>query len=238
MSLSLPSTAVAAPPVTSVSASVTSPTLLPGRRLLAGQSIVNGTTRLTMRPDGDLTLTAGPGVYMWTSRTSGNPGGYAELKANNQLVVRAASGRIAFASPLISGSAPRLAVNDDGNLVIWTSTRPIWSTNSWVKGFAISRMPSYGWGAAQWPCLAWLWERESSWNYRARNASSGAYGIPQALPGSKMSTAGADWLTNFRTQVTWGLTYIADRYGTPCAAWAHSEKYGWYSAPGRIAVAG
>lgn len=81
--------------------------------------------------------------------------------------------------------------------------------------------------ATQFECLRLLWNRESGWNYRAYNPS-GAYGIPQALPGSKMASAGADWATNPITQVKWGLSYIADRYSTPCAAWAHSQATGWY----------
>jgi murein DD-endopeptidase MepM/ murein hydrolase activator NlpD len=85
-----------------------------------------------------------------------------------------------------------------------------------------------GWGSGQFGCLQSLWNRESGWNYRASNPSSGAYGIPQALPGSKMASAGADWRTNPVTQMTWGLDYIADRYGTPCGAWGHSESSGWY----------
>lgn len=85
-----------------------------------------------------------------------------------------------------------------------------------------------GWGDDQYQCLYLLWQRESNWNVYAQNASSGAYGIPQSLPGSKMATAGADWQTNPATQITWGLGYIAGRYGTPCGAWAHSESVGWY----------
>lgn len=86
----------------------------------------------------------------------------------------------------------------------------------------------YGWGADQFGCLVPLWERESGWNVNAYNSSSGATGIPQALPGNKMASAGADWQTNPATQISWGLGYIADRYGSPCAAWDHSESVGWY----------
>jgi hypothetical protein len=84
------------------------------------------------------------------------------------------------------------------------------------------------WGDAEFTCVVKLWTRESSWNPRAENPSSGAYGIPQALPGSKMASAGADWKTNPATQIKWGLDYMKDRYGTPCAAWAHSERKNWY----------
>ena len=84
-----------------------------------------------------------------------------------------------------------------------------------------------GWGEDQFACLVSLFNRESGWNIYAANPS-GAYGIPQALPGSKMASAGADWATNPATQITWGLNYISGRYGTPCGAWAHSQSTGWY----------
>ena len=86
----------------------------------------------------------------------------------------------------------------------------------------------YGWGDDQFGCLVSLWDKESGWNVNAYNASSGATGIPQALPGNKMASAGADWQTNPATQITWGLGYIASRYSTPCAAWDKSEASGWY----------
>jgi hypothetical protein len=85
-----------------------------------------------------------------------------------------------------------------------------------------------GWGSSQFGCLVSLWNRESGWNLHASNPSSGAYGIPQALPGGKMAGAGPDWRNNAATQIRWGLGYIADRYGTPCGAWGHSQSTGWY----------
>lgn len=97
-----------------------------------------------------------------------------------------------------------------------------------AQAIAYAMMPDYGWGDDQYNCLVALWSRESGWNTFAHNASSGAYGIPQALPGDKMASAGADWATNPATQITWGLGYIAGRYGTPCGAWGHSESVGWY----------
>lgn len=85
-----------------------------------------------------------------------------------------------------------------------------------------------GWGSDQFNCLVALWNRESGWNAFAHNGGSGAYGIPQALPGTKMASAGSDWATNPATQITWGLGYISGRYGTPCGAWASSQSKGWY----------
>ncbi len=87
---------------------------------------------------------------------------------------------------------------------------------------------TYGWGDDQFSCLDSLWQKESGWNYQAYNADGGATGIPQALPGSKMASAGADWQTSAATQISWGLGYIASVYGSPCAAWGHSQSVNWY----------
>ena len=85
-----------------------------------------------------------------------------------------------------------------------------------------------GWGDGQFSCLDSLWTKESGWSYTANNVGSGAYGIPQSLPGSKMSAFGSDWATNPVTQIKWGLQYIGDRYGSPCGAWAQSQATNWY----------
>lgn len=85
-----------------------------------------------------------------------------------------------------------------------------------------------GFDLEQMGCLEPLWDKESGWNHKANNPSSGAYGIPQALPGSKMASEGDDWQTNPDTQIKWGLGYISGRYGNPCGAWDHSQANGWY----------
>jgi hypothetical protein len=85
-----------------------------------------------------------------------------------------------------------------------------------------------GWTGAEWGCLYELWMRESRWNHLASNPNSGAYGIPQALPGSKMSSIAGDWQTNPATQISWGLNYVAVRYGSPCQAWYFFLKNNWY----------
>lgn len=87
---------------------------------------------------------------------------------------------------------------------------------------------TYGWTENDFNCLVKLWNRESGWNPNAHNSSSGAHGIPQSLPASKMSSEGADYYTNGETQIRWGLKYIKNRYGNPSNAWAHSQKKGWY----------
>jgi hypothetical protein len=97
-----------------------------------------------------------------------------------------------------------------------------------AQAYAQGRVAQYGWPAREFDCLVALWNRESHWNAFSHNTSSGAYGIPQALPGEKMASAGADWATNYKTQVEWGLGYILGRYGSPCLAWQHSEDEGWY----------
>lgn len=113
---------------------------------------------------------------------------------------------------VVKPSAPAAGVPDPGT----------------AQAIAYQMVMERGWGEGEYGCLVALWDRESHWNVYAMNSSSGAYGIPQALPGDKMASAGADWATNPATQVTWGIGYIQSRYGTPCGAWGHSEEVGWY----------
>lgn len=96
------------------------------------------------------------------------------------------------------------------------------------REIAMSMLADYGWDQGQFACLDPLWVKESNWNPSASNASSGAYGIPQSLPGSKMASAGSDYLTNPATQIEWGLGYIRDSYGSPCGAWSFSQANNWY----------
>ncbi len=100
-----------------------------------------------------------------------------------------------------------------------------------AQQIALSKMASFGWDpATQLPCLVDLWNSESGWSWSAANPSSGAYGIPQALPGWKMASAGSDWLTNPATQIQWGMGYIKQVYGSPCATWStwQSRSPHWY----------
>jgi hypothetical protein len=96
------------------------------------------------------------------------------------------------------------------------------------RGLGYREMIEFGFPADQWPYLDALWQRESGWNHLAENRSSGAYGIPQSLPATKMAVVGSDWRTNPETQVRWGLAYIAARYGNVQKAWEHSQRTGWY----------
>ncbi len=114
-----------------------------------------------------------------------------------------------------------LAVSTTATVV---DVSPAAASSSALRGnqaLAAPMVAARGWSRANFDCLRRLWTRESNWNHRAHNRSSGAYGIPQALPGKKMADAGRDWRTNPRTQIRWGL-------GSPCGAWAHFRSHGWY----------
>ena len=96
------------------------------------------------------------------------------------------------------------------------------------QAYAKERCNAYGWSDADFKALVALWYKESGWRVTAQNRSSGAYGIPQALPAKKMASAGSDYLSNYKTQIDWGLGYIKSRYGSPLSAWNHSQSKGWY----------
>lgn len=109
-----------------------------------------------------------------------------------------------------------------------TSTR-VTGTKAEYQAYAKDLcLNTYGWSNYDFECLVKLWNKESDWNPNAHNKSSGAHGIPQSLPASKMASEGADYYTNGKTQIRWGLKYIKNRYGTPAKAWAHSQKVNWY----------
>jgi hypothetical protein len=96
------------------------------------------------------------------------------------------------------------------------------------KTLAKALMPQFGMSSSEFGCLDNIWSQESGWNVHAANPTSSAYGIPQALPGSKMASAGPNWESNAETQIRWGLGYIRDRYGSACAAWSYKQGAGWY----------
>ena len=128
---------------------------------------------------------------------------------------------------LITSNVTQAPVNRE--VVVGTKvTVPIVMPKSDIQAYAREQVLARGWSESDFSCLVSLWDRESGWNPNAYNPSSGAGGIPQALPASKMASAGADWATNPQTQVNWGLGYIAGRYGTPCGAWNSFLSQGWY----------
>jgi hypothetical protein len=127
-----------------------------------------------------------------------------------------------LASPINSASLVSPAGAGQGSIVLLAAART-------PRQIARAMLPTFHWSARrQFKFLSWLWERESGWNKYAYNPYSGAYGIPQALPGSKMASAGPNWRSNAATQIRWGLRYIKARYGSPRRAWAHSQATGWY----------
>jgi hypothetical protein len=101
-------------------------------------------------------------------------------------------------------------------------------TNGDPRAIARTLLPRFGFGADQFSCLDSIYTSESGWNVHADNPTSSAYGIPQALPGSKMASAGPDWQNNAATQIRWGLGYIKANYGSPCSALSFREAHGWY----------
>ena len=109
-----------------------------------------------------------------------------------------------------------------------TATATVPAASGSPQQIAQAMLGSFGWSASQFSCLDPLWAHESGWSVSAYNAGSGAFGIPQALPGSRMASAGPDWQTDAATQIRWGLEYIKGTYGSPCGAWAHEEATGWY----------
>lgn len=149
----------------------------------------------------------------------------AEQAAAEQAAQAAAQAAAADAAAKAKASSSSSSSSGGGG-----GSRPSAPTDpSGAQAIARDMMASqYGWGDDQFGCLVALWNRESHWNANAYNPSSGAGGIPQALPASKMASAGADWQTNPATQIAWGLGYISGRWGTPCGAWDHSESAGWY----------
>jgi hypothetical protein len=128
-------------------------------------------------------------------------------------------------------AASRSQSRTQGPATTTTTNYPVPASCSEYSGnraLGCAALLEVGFGLDQMPCLDKLFTKESHWNPLAKNTSSGAYGIPQALPGNKMAGFGADWQTNPVVQVKWGLSYIKNRYGTPCSAWSHSQSTGWY----------
>lgn len=126
--------------------------------------------------------------------------------------------------------ASLVTVQPSKEVIVVGAKLPVPTNPTENQALGHAMMLEAGYGEDQWSCLVNLWSRESGWRTMAGNPSSGAYGIPQSLPASKMATYGADYLTNPKVQIAWGLNYIKDRYGTPCGAWAafNSRSPSWY----------
>ena len=144
----------------------------------------------------------------------------AALAAREQSASRSAGDRRQQADSL------KAAALADATGVAVTRTEDL--TQADPKTLAKALMPLYGLATSQFNCVDNIWEHESRWNVHADNPYSSAYGIPQALPGSKMSSAGPNWQNSAETQIRWGLNYIKERYGSACSAWSFKQSHGWY----------
>jgi hypothetical protein len=146
--------------------------------------------------------------------------------AQEQAAKKAAAARAAAAAVAAAqSSAQASAAAQQAPTVQLTPAVPAASGSP--QQIAEAMLASFGWSSGQFSCLDPLWAHESGWSVTAENPD-GAYGIPQALPGSKMASAGPNWQTSATTQIKWGLEYIKGTYGSPCAAWEHELATGWY----------
>jgi uncharacterized protein YabE (DUF348 family) len=152
--------------------------------------------------------------------TDGHPG-QARMTYSIVFVDGTRVGRTVLARDMLSYAQPRV-------LKVGTKRLAYDGTPASAQALARKLLPKFGFDSGQMGCLIEMWDRESGWNPHAANSGSGAYGIPQALPGSKMASAGSDWADNPVTQIKWGLGYIKERYGTPCGAWAFWQQGDYY----------
>lgn len=127
-----------------------------------------------------------------------------------------------------ASAAPAPAANPPAPAPSSNPDSLVHATPEQAKLFAQGAAAQMGWTGKEWEDLLWLWNRESGWRWNAENPSSHAYGIPQALPGNKMSSAGANWHEDAAIQISWGLSYIKSKYKTPSGAVKHSREIGWY----------
>ncbi|WP_426302172.1 hypothetical protein [Arthrobacter sp. R-11] len=160
-------------------------------------------------PEAGVTATASPTPSAIASTPAAKPSTPAK-PATKPAAVTAQSAKVAPAKPAVP--AKPAPVNDPAG----------------AQAYAASLLSSFGWGPEEMDSLRILWTKESDWTTTAVNASSGAYGIVQSLPGDKMATEGADWQTNYKTQIRWGLKYIKERYGSPSAALSFHYANNWY----------
>jgi len=218
--------------------------LLPGERLNAGDSLLNGHHRLTMDTNGILNM-YGPASIVWRSHGSTASGVYAVMQSDGNFVVRNGS-TVFFDTGTHGNPGAYLELDRLGRLIVWNAsgTQLLWMGSPVIAGFNSPTQnrtlangmldefyPEWSEGG-QKTCLGSLWQAESGWDHTAVNPSSGACGIPQSLPCDKMAGWGFAYLVDHRVnpypQVMWGLEYIDGRYGSPCSAWAFWQANGWY----------
>ena len=178
------------------------------------------------------TLSAAVLVTAYDVRTDGAAAEIALLHAARLQTVHAAQKRAAQARRLHELHLARLAqlraqaAQAAAERASRAEVRPV--APGTVRALGRQMAAARGWTGEQWACLDSIWTHESNWRVDASNSNSGAYGIPQARPGSKMASAGSGWKTSAETQIAWGLAYIARTYGDPCSAWAFWQSHSWY----------
>ena len=154
-----------------------------------------------------------------------------DAPAGTALLVVAPSSAKAVSASLTSAFDSRRTVFSNEIALVSAMSRSVEAARNPLGAKRIAKemmATEYGWGEGQYKCLNRLWTKESNWNYQARNPRSGAHGIAQALPASKMEKVGTDWRTNPITQIQWGLLYVSERYDTPCAAWNKFRRSNFY----------
>jgi hypothetical protein len=172
-------------------------------------------------------------AVMFTRMHSLQAGRQQQLAAEKAAAAKAAAGKAAAAKAAAAkaaeqAAAARKAAAQHAHQAQSVRKAAVTTPTGSPEQIAERMLSQFGWSSSQFSCLQPLWEHESGWTVTAENPTSGAYGIPQSLPGAQMASAGADWQTNAATQIRWGLTYIQGRYGSPCGAWAHEESDNWY----------
>lgn len=219
-------------------------TLTRGQTLTGGQQLVAGSYTLDMQTDGNLVEYTG-GSAVWQTYTAGEAGNRLSMQTDGNLVMYGSANQVRWQTHTQGYTSDYLSLqSSDGNIVVYQGSSALWA-KSWTQSAAGAQtyaqviMPSYGWSVGTYYSdLNNLWNAESGWRwnicngggtYPSCNYNGIAYGIPQALPGNKMASAGSDWATDGETQVQWGLSYIQAVYGNPANAWAHEQADGWYS---------
>ena len=210
--------------------------LQPGERITSP----NGQQVLVHQHDGNVVLYSA-GKAVWQTKTVGRDTDNVVFQSDGNFVVYG-EGRALWHTGTY-GKGQVLAVQDDANLVVYGTEKPVWASRGLQqpKPFRSNGTPDQnrhlgllisqqlGWPRYQFDCANAIWNQESGWNHTIYNRQgSGAYGIPQALPGSKMGSHGSDWRTNPETQIRWGYDYMVGRYGSACKAHAFKMRNGWY----------
>lgn len=208
----------------------------PGETLIPNQRLVSGDGRyvLVMQGDGNLVEYAPNNVPIWASGT-GTANSRLVMQGDGNLVIYTPAGTPVWATATNGTGGSFVQLQNDANIVVYTGSRTaVWDktrvnrdNTTQVRYAANQRMLNSGWDQSQWRCLDDLWNKESGWRWNAGSPST-AYGIPQALPGTRMGSAGADWRSNPITQINWGLSYIRSRYGSPCGALNFWNQKRWY----------